>query len=980
MPILGSILPGLAAGLAGLCLLTSCLFAETHTGIVRFGGLPLPGASVAATQGSNKLATITDMEGRYRIEGLSTTPFSIEVAMQLFAIQTREFAGPDQTAEWDMKLLRAEHISANVVRLAAAETAAFQRTAVKATGEPKPPQQSAQPGTDRAISDDLARQAADGFLISGSVHNAASSPFAQLAAFGNNRRGRRSLYNGNLGVTLNHSLFDARAFSLTGQNTPKPDYNRIQGLLSFGGPLRIPGLLQNGPTFSLNYQWTRNRNAATQSALMPTSAERAGIFSSLVIDPATGLAFPDNRIPPSRISPQARALLRLFPEPNFPGSDRYNFQLPIVSGLHQDDLQSRASKQVKRNAFSGNFNWQSIRTDTPDLFGFLDTGRVGGFNTTAGYRRIIHSRSFVNVTLNYNRLTTRVTPYFSERDNISGDAGIGGNNQEPVNWGPPNLMFTGGIAPLTEAQASLVRNQTTSVSLDYFVNRGRHNLSAGITLRRQQFNLLTQQDARGTFAFTGEAAGNDFAGFLLGVPDTSSIAFGNADKYLRGRVSEVFINDDWRVNPSLTINAGARWEYWSPVTEKYGRLVNLDVTPGFTSAVPGNTLPRPDRNNLAPRIAFSWRPMDASSMVVRGGYGIYYDTSIYQPIAVDMSQQAPLSKNLRLSNTPSTPLTLANGFPEAGATSATTFGVDPWFRIGYLHTWKFSVQSDLPAALQFTASYSGNKGMRGQQQILPNTFPNGAISPSGFVWLTSNGQSVRHAMDVQLRRRMRSGLTAQLQYTWAKALDNALLGGKDSANRARPLIAQNWLDLDAERGRSSFDQRHLLSASLQYTTGMGLRGGSLLSGRIARLLKEWTIGSQLTWGSGLPLTPLYAHAVPGTGFTGVLRPDYTGAPLYDAPAGLHLNPAAVAAPAPGTWGNAGRNSITGPGQFVINSSLGRTLRSWDRVSMDLRIDATNSTNTPTFPSWNTVAGNAQFGLPNVANPMRIVQVTIRMGF
>jgi hypothetical protein len=144
------------------------------------------------------------------------------------------------------------------------------------------------------------------------------------------------------------------------------------------------------------------------------------------------------------------------------------------------------------------------------------------------------------------------------------------------------------------------------------------------------------------------------------------------------------------------------------------------------------------------------------------------------------------------------------------------------------------------------------------------------------------------------------------------------------------------------------------------------------------LVKAWTLGSQLTWGTGLPLTPTYAGAVAGV--TGSLRPDYTGASLYDAPAGFYLNPAAYAIPLPGNWGNAGRNSISGPHQFVVNASLGRTFRSAERISMDLRLDASNATNTPTFPSWNTVAGNAQFGLPNATNAMRSVQITFRMRF
>src|SRR5207244_7029125 len=121
---------------------------------------------------------------------------------------------------------------------------------------------------------DRSGDAADGFLINGSVNNSASSPFAQLAAFGNNRRGVRSLYNGGFGVLLGNSAWDSRPFSFTNQQTPQPSYSDAQILGSFAGPLRIPGLITNGPTLFLGYQRTVDHNASTQSALMPTLLER----------------------------------------------------------------------------------------------------------------------------------------------------------------------------------------------------------------------------------------------------------------------------------------------------------------------------------------------------------------------------------------------------------------------------------------------------------------------------------------------------------------------------------------------------------------------------------------------------------------------------------------------------------------------------------------------------------------------------------
>jgi trimeric autotransporter adhesin len=587
------------------------------------------------------------------------------------------------------------------------------------------------------------------------------------------------------------------------------------------------------------------------------------------------------------------------------------------------------------------------------------------------------------------------------------------------------LNFSSGIASLSDALPSFTRNRTTGISYDNLWNRGRHNISFGGDFKRQEFNLLSQQNPRGTFSFTGAAAGSDFAGFLLGIPDTSSIAFGNADKYFRSSIYETYVQDDWRVSPGFTLDAGVRWEYWTPITELYGRLVNLDVVGNFQGVAPvvasnpvgsltGQAYPasliRSDPHAIQPRIGFSWRPFAASSMVVRGGYGVYYNTSVYLPVATQMAQQAPLSKSLSVANSASDPLTLANGFNESAAITPNTFAVDPNFRIGYSQITSLSVQRDLPGSLVMTVSYLGTKGTRGMQEFLPNTYPTGAVNPcpacpSGFVYLASNGNSTREAGQLQLRRRLHNGFTTSLQYTFAKAIDDttALGGGSQVAlvtappgqgaassvpnsagpaggGTSNPSIAQNWLDLSAERSLSSFDQRHLVNVQIQYTTGMGTGGGTLVGGWKGALFKEWTFLSQINAGTGLPLTPVYLEPVNGTGVTGTIRPDYTGGALYAAPSGLFLNRAAYAAPAAGQWGNAGRDSITGPAQFSWNASMGRTFRWGDRMNIDLRVDSTNALNHVTFQSWLTTWNSAQFGLPSAANAMRSLQTTLRVRF
>ncbi len=335
---------------------------------------------------------------------------------------------------------------------------------------------------------------------------------------------------------------------------------------------------------------------------MPLAAQRNGDFSQIpatIYNPNTGAPFQGNMIPASRISPQAQALLAFYPLPNFTAGTSYNYQIPLLRLTDQNNLQSRFNKSItSKDQFFGQFAYQHTSTETPNVFEFVDKAQTQGINTGLNLQHRFTPRTFTTFGFQYSRFSTRVEPYFANRENVSGNAGIMGNNQDPVNWGPPSLTFSSGIQPLTDGIASFNRNQTTAFSASTLWNHGRHNVTYGGDFRRQQFNYLTQQNPRGAFNFTGAATsllangapvpgtGSDFADFLLGVPDTSQIAYGNADKYFRANMMDAFVNDDWRVGPSLTVSAGIRWEYDSPIDEMYGRLVNLDVAPGFSAVAP----------------------------------------------------------------------------------------------------------------------------------------------------------------------------------------------------------------------------------------------------------------------------------------------------------------------------------------------------------------------------------------------------------
>ena len=840
-------------------------------------------------------------------------------------------------------------------------------------------------------------------------------------AFGNGRRNQRQQYNGNLAFIFNNSALDARPYSLTGQDTPKASYSHFRSTGSFGGPLKIPHLLSGKNTFFIvNFQLARNRNGSVVSSLVPTAAERTGDFSQAfnpltgapvrIYDPLTGQPFAGNTIPQDRLSPEAQAWLNYYPSANF-ASSRYNYQTPIVGIGNQTNVNARITQTINaKNQVNGNIAVQRGDTTTPNLFGFVDSAETNGYNATAQWTFHFTTRVTSNLRYNFSRSAVQTTPFFAYQSNVPSAPG---SDQSAQFQGPPTLNFSSGFASLTDANFALNHNTTNQIGESLLWVKNKHNLTFGADYRRLAFNQLAQQNPRGSFHFTGSftgvtgtdglaapGAGFDFADFLLGYPGTSSIAYGNADKYFRAAWVDTFFTDDWRVSSKLSLNLGVRWDFQAPVTEKYDRLVNLAVGPNFGTAVPvcgvtatgcvaagqigiPDALVRPNYHEVQPRVGLAWRPSGKSTTVVRAGYGIYFNTSVYQPLASQMAQQAPLSFSATQSNSLANPYTLANAFliPAINSTPQ-TFALDPNFQIGYLHYWQVSVQHNLTNSLVATLTYNGNKGLHQVQQFLPNSVAPGAPAsglPAGYVYETSNGTSSYNAGSAQLQRRFRSGFAFNAVYTFSKALDDSqAVGGRGSAGST---YAQNWLDLTAERSLSSFNRTHTFNGNIQFSPGQGVRGGALLKGWKGALAKDWTFTTAFQVGSGLPLTPVVLNRVAsGTGVTGTVRADVTGLPIYAAPSGAYLNPLAFIAPPPGEWGNAGRNTITGPMLFTMNTSAGRVFRIGERRSIDLRFDATNVLNHVNYNSWNTTVGSAQFGFPTAAGGMRTIQATLRLRF
>ena len=634
-------------------------------GRVLFSGLPVPGATVTATQGDRTVATVSTEDGVFRLAGVSEGAWSVRVEMRGFVTETRGLTLP--LAESPLTIPLTMRRYEDIVGRGAPPP----RPPVTSPGEPAPA--------------DTQPDAADAVVINGSVSNGAASVFAQPRAFGNNRPRQGALYTGGLTAAIGNSAWNARPFSFGGSGAPAPSYGDVQVGFTVGGPLKIPWLVKNGPQSYVNYQHGLLHNTTTQSAVMPDAAERAGDFSSspvAVRDPSTGLPFDGNRIPSDRLTPQAASLLQYYPLPNTQTTTGANYQAATVTATTTDALQLGMTKAVtRRTTLTGTFAFQRTAADSLSLFGFEDSNHQSSLNGSFNWSRRFNTRLSVRAGYQFIRIATTVTPFFANRINVSGDAGIAGNNQDAENWGPPALSFPD-VAGLRDVNYQRSRGLTHAAAGEAMLKHGGHNLTMGGDIRRNGVDVSSQSDPRGSLAFTGAATGEGFADFLLGLPATSTIAFREIPTRLRGGAYDAYFTDDWRIS-NLTMNLGVRWEYESPLTAAIA----------------------PDWRGFEPRLAASWRPVMGSSLIVRGSYGVYRNLGVYQPLAIVLGQQPPLARTFSVQSDPLAPLTLANPFPSS-IPSAITFAVDPRFRAGGARMWQVSAQRDLPASLTAIVAYS----------------------------------------------------------------------------------------------------------------------------------------------------------------------------------------------------------------------------------------------------------------------------------
>jgi hypothetical protein len=849
-------------------------------------------------------------------------------------------------------------------------------------------------------------------------------------AFAN--RMRQGQLQGQVSYTLGGSPLDASPYSLNGQPVNKPSYLQQRITAAVGGQFKIPHLFDLGPrtSFFLNYTGNHSSNAYSAYSTVPTDAERAGIFSASpvqLINPLTGLPFPNNTIPSGQINASALALLQYIPHANQPGTTR-NFYYSTTTATSADDINFRFIRQFGaqtqrgarggaggggfgggggRGGFGGgtnvNFSVHYHRQESTQATPF---GTASGTTSQTGWD-IPVGLSFTKwgitnqVRADYNLNESRTTNAYAGVANIAGEAGLQGVSSDPFDWGLPTLSFSG-FNSLTDINPSSRRSQSVTFSDAMIRAYKRHNFRWGAGFSDTHLDSRTDSIARGSYLFTGlfttgatatAQSGADFADFLLGMPQQASVQYGPGTELFRSHSVNAYFQDDWRMSSNFTLNMGVRYEYQSPYSEADNRLANLDVNSGFTAAVPvvpdGTgpfygaypvTLVNPDRHAFAPRIGLAWRPRP--KWVVRGGYGINYSSVPYLQIAQKLAAQPPFATTDTLAGTVASPLSLATALLTSTESITNNFGVDPNYNIGYVQLWNADVQHDLTQTLNVGFTYIGTHGSSLDMLRAPNRGPDGTAIPgvAAFIWESSGGISNMHAFSARARKRLSMGFQVGGTYTYSRAFDNASsLGGGGG------VVAQNDKDLAAEYGPSSFDVRHRFTSDFSVELPFGSSRRWLTHDGLANeVFGGWMLNGTLSLSSGSPFTALVAGAVAdaANGVNGTLRGNDNGQPvaLSNPTTTEFFNTAAFSVPPTGTFGTAGRNTIIGPPQRSFNLALMKNFTVRGLRTMSLRIQANNVANMVVWRSINTTVNSNAFGQVTSVGQMRSVQIVLRVGF
>lgn len=805
-----------------------------------------------------------------------------------------------------------------------------------------------------------------------------------------------------------------------------------------GGPVTVPKLYRGTDRtfFFASYEGLRRPNQAVVIDSVPTQAMRTGDLSvylpkTAVKDPLSGSPFPNNLIPVNRISPLAAAALNyFFPLPNYGPANaianNYETAFPTPVGSNQGDLRVDRNITSRQTAFARvtykRRETLSAPTGSVNLGGGDALENDYGFTVAHNY--VITSHLVNEARAGYTGVNTG-TNYPYTAAGIQQALGLQLAGPPPPGAAAPSFSITG-FTGTNGGTTSISRTNTRQVLDNLTWTKGRHTVKTGADFRYLTglYTNVFAGSRMGSYSFnnsvTGSAIGSPLGAFLLGIPDSSTMATVlNPDTNGYARHFAAYAQDDWKVTQRLTLNFGLRWEYHPAFRDHYNNTANFLpdaysvqngttvhgavvipdaavplVNPAFTRSIAPTpmltasqahmpqSLRYSEKFDFAPRIGFAWRVTHDGKTVIRGGYGKYIEAELGSLInaawAVEASDVARFTNQIA-NGRPlySFPYALPADLAQPGSQVFDLAG-DIHYKDPYVQQWNFTVERDLGFQTGLRVSYDGSHGTNlgvttNPDQVPANTAGFATATKSApypllaqIVYLTNAARSNYHALTVALTKRMYQGLQFQASYNHAKNLSNG--GGyapTGFASEAGGTLTDPF-NPGLDYGNVAYTRRDRFETTFLYALPFRHTGNAVVN----QLAGGWEVAGVLLFQSGPFLTVVASGADPsGTNFPnlqGSGRADsLIGAPLYPArqsPA-LWINPAAFAVPANniGRFGTEPVGSVNGPGTQAVSLSLFRTIAFTERWHLRIGIAAANALNHPNYGTPALTLNTSSFG-------------------
>jgi outer membrane receptor protein involved in Fe transport len=787
------------------------------------------------------------------------------------------------------------------------------------------------------------------------------------------KSGENTLH-GSLFEFLRNASFDAKNY-FDRPDARIPPFSRNQFGGSLGGPIS-----KDKTFFFVNYEGFRESEGITSVATVPNNLAHQGLLPSSANPSACTEANPGGCVNVG-VNSQVAPFLAIIPGPN--GTDFGNGTGELTSSERRKTREDYGLVRLDHNFSSDHSVFvRYIIDDSNAIVPYLSTlvpGFPGNNQSRNQYftvqdQKLIGSGLLNQVGFGFNRTT-----YLSSVPNLYPGLTISLVPNRPI-----GVFSIGGLSPIGNNLIYPLSDYSNVFQLNDNVvwTRGAHTIHFGGEFRRNQINgpfdlfvngeyVFADLSIFGVPTFTNNPA---FEAFLNANPLAfvgTQPAGSNSNRGFRQWAFGGYVQDDWKVNRSLTLNLGLRYEFNSNPTEVNGKESNIINVATDTAATVGKLFSATPKDLFAPRIGFAWKIGSGEKTVLRGGAGVYYD-QIWGNIYGNARSLPPFYQAFE-AILPQF-LNPTNAAALAPTANATLTYFPKWPQV---YQYNLNVQRELSGNSVLTVGYVGTRGNHQGRLGDANPFVNSLgsrINPNfgSIERYVTDAQSFFNALQVTFEHRFSHGLTAQGNYLYAHSIDDASgYNPSDAVNESG--TAQDFFNRLADRGRSGFDIRHNFTGNVIYQLpfGPGRAYGGNASGVAGKVISGWALSTITSFHSNVPFTPVLAFDNANQqSIVNGQRPNLVGNPYAGTcPNGARVgtvtcffNPTAFSLQPAGAFGDAGRNSLKGPGYADVDLAFIKDTSLTERVNLQFRAELFNLFNHPNFAvPTNTVGPNGSGG-------------------